>query len=101
MEPCTSTVDKAKEKQKGSGKLNFFMKPKEPKLEEAKTVKKEDSAVDVHKMMFFSKPVEKAPTAAVSVKVEKAEKEREKESTLVSAHSRYTRPDHSLLVAGC
>ncbi len=88
-------MDKAKEKQKGTGKLNFFMKPKEAKHEEAKKVKKEDSAVDVHRMMFFSKPVEKAPTAAVSVKAEKAEKGREKEPTLVSAHSRYTRPDHS------
>ena len=95
MEPCTSTVDKATEKQKGTGKLNFFTKPKEPKLEEAKKVKKEDSAVDVHKMMFFSKPAEKAPTGAVSVKAEKAEKAREKEPILVSARSRYTRPDHS------
>lgn len=84
VESSTSTVNIAKEKQKSEGKLNFSMKAKEAKKQEEVKKMKKESTTDVHKMMFFPKPVEKSPTAAPAASV-KVEKEREKEPIVVSA----------------
>jgi hypothetical protein len=71
-----STSDKGKEKNNGTGKLNFFAKSKDKKdvkpPEEVKKVKKEESVVNLSNKMFFSKAAEKAaePTTS-SAKVEK------------------------------
>ncbi|KAF8966316.1 DNA polymerase subunit Cdc27 [Flammula alnicola] len=62
-EASSAAADKAKEKPKATGKLEFFSKPKETA---AIKIKKEESAVD-KKKLFFSKPAAKAPSRAASV----------------------------------
>ncbi|KAF5316136.1 hypothetical protein D9619_006455 [Psilocybe cf. subviscida] len=72
-QPEKAAADKGKEKEKGeekpkqTGKLNFFSKPAE-----SKTIKKEDSAVDLKKKMFFGKTVPKKDTAAPAAEVKAA-----------------------------
>jgi hypothetical protein len=67
--------DKGKEKNNGTGKLNFFAKRKDLKQpEEVKKVKKEETVTNLNNKMFFSKPVGKASettTSGASTEVEK------------------------------
>jgi hypothetical protein len=83
-----SISDKGKEKNNGTGKLNFFAKSNDKKdvkpPADVKKVKKEESVVNLNNKMFFSKPAEKPAETISSGASANAEKGKMKKPTPVS-----------------